>query len=138
MHRVEEEQPAIGESLEATRDTRTEAEKRFEKVQEERERARIEKAAKMTYRDQVEVSCSRISPSALDERVDCYVVRVRLDPKQTKRTVCYFIVHRDLTRSLRQSLNISTFRRSPIQSRVAAGSLWQQDILFSYPPSFWF
>jgi len=54
MHRVEEEQPAIGESLEATRDTRTEAEKRFEKVQEERERARIEKAAKMTYRDQVE------------------------------------------------------------------------------------
>ncbi|KAJ8903594.1 hypothetical protein NDN08_004698 [Rhodosorus marinus] len=54
VEKLAEEEPAIVSSLETTRDTRTEAEKRFARVQEERERARIEKAAKMTYRDQVE------------------------------------------------------------------------------------
>uniref|UniRef100_A0A7S0G2A7 DUF1754-domain-containing protein n=1 Tax=Rhodosorus marinus TaxID=101924 RepID=A0A7S0G2A7_9RHOD len=52
--KLQEEEPAIVENLNATRDTRTEAEKTFARVQEQRERARIEKAAKMTYRDQVE------------------------------------------------------------------------------------
>lgn len=42
---------------EVVRDTMTEAEKRFSRIKELREKKRIAEAAKSSYREQVEVMC---------------------------------------------------------------------------------